>query len=183
MAKKRNYENDEAYKNFKIEDFLPYIDRPKLEEKPVEPKQDSTEEVKTLFPMSNESDTSAVIATVSEAIQQDEAEICEDGTDDASEEAEVTITETDSSEERVIARRISSKQRRLSLEEYRTTYLQVPKITDRKPVFVSSEVRDRLDEIVRRLGGRGMSVSGLVENLARQHSATYGNDIEQWRKL
>lgn len=34
-------------------------------------------------------------------------------------------------------KRISSKQRRLSLEEYRTTYLQVPKIADRKPVFVS----------------------------------------------
>lgn len=80
-------------------------------------------------------------------------------------------------------KRISSKQRRLSLDEYRTTYLQVPKITDRKPVFVSGEVRDRLDEIVRRLGGRGMSVSGLVENLARQHFASYGNDIEQWRKL
>ena len=23
MAKKRNYENDEAYKNFRVEDFLP----------------------------------------------------------------------------------------------------------------------------------------------------------------
>lgn len=80
-------------------------------------------------------------------------------------------------------KRVSSKQRRLSLDEYRTAYLQVPKITDRKPVFVSGEVRDRLDEIVRRLGGRGMSVSGLVENLARQHFASYGNDIEQWRKL
>ena len=80
-------------------------------------------------------------------------------------------------------KRVSNKQRRLSLDEYRTTYLRVPKITDRKPVFVSGEVRDRLDEIVRRLGGRGMSVSGLVENLARQHFASYGNDIEQWRKL
>ena len=83
----------------------------------------------------------------------------------------------------VLQKRVSSKQRRLSLDEYRTAYLRVPKITDRKPVFVSGEVRDRLDEIVRRLGGRGMSVSGLVENLARQHFASYGNDIEQWRKL
>lgn len=58
-------------------------------------------------------------------------------------------------------KRVSSKQRKLSLDEYRTTYLQVPKITDRKPVFVSGEVRDKLDEIVRRLGGRGMSASGL----------------------
>ena len=80
-------------------------------------------------------------------------------------------------------KRVSSKQRRLSLEEYRTTYLQVPKIINRKPVFVSGEVRDRLDEIVRRLGGRGMSVSGLVENIVRHHLSTYGEDIEAWRKL
>ena len=80
-------------------------------------------------------------------------------------------------------KRVSSKQRRLSLDEYRTTYLQVPKITNRKPVFVSGEVRDKLDGIVRRLGGRGMSASGLIENLARLHLEAYREDIEQWRKL
>ena len=80
-------------------------------------------------------------------------------------------------------KRVSSKQRKLSLEEYRTTYLQVPKIINRKPVFVSEKVRDELDEIVRRLGGRGMSTSGLIENLTRLHLETYREDIEQWRKL
>ena len=80
-------------------------------------------------------------------------------------------------------KRISSKQRKLSLEEYRTTYLQVPKIINRKPVFVSEKVRDELDEIVRRLGRRGMSASGLIENLTRLHLETYREDIEQWRKL
>ena len=80
-------------------------------------------------------------------------------------------------------KRISSKQRRLSLDEYRTTYLQVPKIADRKPVFVSGEVRDSLDRIVRYFGGRGMSASGMVENLVRLHLETYREDIEQWRKL
>lgn len=80
-------------------------------------------------------------------------------------------------------KRISSKQRRLSLEEYRATYLQVPKIADRKPVFVSGEMRDSLDRIVRYFGGRGMSASGMVENLVRLHLETYREDIEQWRKL
>ena len=80
-------------------------------------------------------------------------------------------------------KRVSSKQRKLSLNEYRTTYLRIPKIADRKPMFVSGEVRDRLDRIVRRLGGRGMSASGLIENLARLHLETYREDIEQWRKL
>lgn len=82
-----------------------------------------------------------------------------------------------------IQRRISGKQRRLSLEEYRITYLKVPVIIDRKPVFVSCEVRDRLEDYVRKLGGRKMSVSGLLENIARQHLDTYDADFEQWRKL
>ena len=80
-------------------------------------------------------------------------------------------------------KRISGKQRRLSLEEYRTTYLQVPKIINRKPVFVSETVRDELDRVVRFLGGKGMSASGLIENLVRLHLEAYRNDIEQWRKL
>lgn len=80
-------------------------------------------------------------------------------------------------------KRVSSKQRRLSLDEYRTAYLRVPKITDRKPVFVSGEVRDRLDRVVRYFGSRGMSASGMVENIVRLHLETYREDIEQWRKL
>lgn len=90
-----------------------------------------------------------------------------------------TITE----EPPTIQRRVSSKQRKLSLEEYRNAYLKVPVIIDRKPVFVSCEVRDRLEDYVRKLGGRKMSVSGLLENIARQHLDTYDADFEQWRKL
>ena len=79
--------------------------------------------------------------------------------------------------------RIGVKQQRATLEKYRQTFLRVPRIENRKPVFVSCEGRDRLDEIVRRLGGRRMSVSGLIENLARHHLETYGDDMERWRKL
>ena len=82
-----------------------------------------------------------------------------------------------------IQRRVSSKQRKLSLEEYRNAYLKVPVIIDRKPVFVSCEVRDRLEDYVRKLGGRKMSVSGLLENIARQHLYNYDAEFEQWRKL
>jgi len=104
---------------------------------------------------------------------------------------EEAVTETQSimevstaiEEPPTIQRRVSSKQRRLSLEEYRNTYLKVPVIIDRKPVFVSCEVRDRLEDYVRKLGGRKMSVSGLLENIARQHIDTYDADFEQWRKL
>lgn len=82
-----------------------------------------------------------------------------------------------------VSDRIGVKQQKAALEKYRQTFLRVPRIENRKPVFVSCEVRDRLDEIVRRLGGRRMSVSGLIENLARHHLETYGDDIERWRKL
>ena len=82
-----------------------------------------------------------------------------------------------------VVRRISGKQRRASLEEYKESFLTVPSIEDRKPVFLSRSTRDALDRIVRMLGERRMSVSGLVENIARQHLAAYGEDIEAWRKL
>ena len=82
-----------------------------------------------------------------------------------------------------VVRRISGKQRRASLEEYKEEFLRVPSIEDRKPVFLCRRTRDALDRIVRMFGERKMSVSGLVENIARQHLATYGEDIEAWRKL
>ena len=82
-----------------------------------------------------------------------------------------------------VVRRISGKQRRASLEEYKEAFLLVPSIEDRKPVFLSRSTRDALDRIVRMFGERRMSVSGLVENIARQHLTTYGEDIEAWRKL
>ena len=80
-------------------------------------------------------------------------------------------------------KRISGKQRKATLEEYQQTFLQVPRIDDRKPVFVSSDVRDRLDRIVRILGGRRMSVSGIIETIVRHHLSLYDEDFEAWRKL
>ena len=68
-------------------------------------------------------------------------------------------------------------------ETPQATFLPVPSIEDRKPVFLSRSTRDALDRIVRMFGERKMSVSGLVENIARQHLAIYGEDIEAWRKL
>ena len=109
---------------------------------------------------------------------------------DTQEQASEAVQETanepmpeQSDETPQVVRRISGKQRRASLEEYKETFLPVPSIEDRKPVFLSRSTRDALDRIVRMFGERKMSVSGLVENIARQHLATYGEDIEAWRKL
>ena len=79
--------------------------------------------------------------------------------------------------------RVSSKQRRLSFEEYRSVYLPVPKIENRMPVFISASLRDELDKIARRLGGKRMSASGIVENIVRHHLITYGDELKEWYKL
>ncbi|MBR1558127.1 MAG: DUF3408 domain-containing protein [Prevotella sp.] len=80
-------------------------------------------------------------------------------------------------------RRVSSKQRRLSFEEYRSVYLPIPKIENRMPVFISASLRDELDRIARRLGGKRMSASGIVENLVKHHLITYGDELKEWYKL
>lgn len=98
------------------------------------------------------------------------------------EKADVSVPEQVDETPQVV-RRISCKQRRASLDEYKEEFLRVSSIEDRKPVFLSRSTRDALDRIVRMFGGRRMSVSGLVENIARQHLATYREDIEAWRKL
>ena len=81
------------------------------------------------------------------------------------------------------AHRVSSKQRRLSLDEYGTVFLPVPKIDHPKPVFISESLRDELDKVARRLGGKRMSASGIVENMVKHHLGIYGEDMEQWFKL
>ena len=80
-------------------------------------------------------------------------------------------------------RRTSSKQRKASLDEYREQFLRTPKITDRQPVFISRTTRDCIDDIVRRLGERRMSVSGFLENLANHHLELYAEEVEQWKRL
>lgn len=182
MSKKfKNIENDEEFKDFKLEDYLPSMNRREPKADTSASEQEPATEKTTLFPPMDEPDTSSIQEAMSKAIQPDEQDVM--GTSEADEGIKDIPAGVEAAAERTIIRRISSKQRRLSLDEYRSTYLQVPKIADRKPVFVSREVRDGLDRIVRCLGGRGMSVSGLVENLARQHIVAYENDIEQWRKL
>ena len=80
-------------------------------------------------------------------------------------------------------KRVSSKQRRLSFGEYRSAYLSVPKIENRMPVFISASLRDELDKIARRLGGKRMSASGIVENMVKHHLVTYGDELKEWYKL
>lgn len=69
------------------------------------------------------------------------------------------------------------------LEQYKNEFLIVPKINDRKPVFISVEQQDRIDELVHRLGGRKMSVSGFIENLVIHHFQSYQEELEVWKRI
>ncbi|MBS9768387.1 MAG: DUF3408 domain-containing protein [Flavobacteriaceae bacterium] len=70
-----------------------------------------------------------------------------------------------------------------ALEKYKETFLAPPKITDRKTAYLSRETRDGIDEIVRRFGMRGASVSGFIENLAKEHLRQYKGKFSEWKKL
>ena len=98
MAKKRNYENDEAYKNFRLEDYLPSMNRREPEAKISEPEQDTATEETALFPPLDAPDISAIQAAASETIRPDGQDVQEDeaGTDDADEEdVEIASVETE----------------------------------------------------------------------------------------
>ena len=82
-----------------------------------------------------------------------------------------------------IQRRVSSKQRKLSLEEYRNTFMRPYKIEDRKPVFISGKLRKMLDKFACKIGEDRMSMSGLLENIVRHHIELYAEDFEHWKGM
>lgn len=82
-----------------------------------------------------------------------------------------------------IQRRVSYKQRKLSLEEYRNTFMRPYKIEDRKPVFISGKLRKMLDKFACKIGEDRMSMSGLLENIVRHHIELYSEDFEHWKGM
>ena len=83
----------------------------------------------------------------------------------------------------IIQRRVSSKQRKLSLEEYRNTFMRPYKIEDRKPVFISGKLRKMLDKFACKIGEDRMSMSGLLENIVSHHIELYSEDFEHWKGM
>jgi len=90
---------------------------------------------------------------------------------------------TRNTESATVQRRISAKMRKKTLEAYKQAYLVPTKLSNRKAVYLSREIQERADFIVRRLGDRGSNLSSFVENIVRQHLEEYGEDIEKWRRL
>jgi hypothetical protein len=74
----------------------------------------------------------------------------------------------------------TSSRNKMDKEEYRRTFMVIPKIIDRKPIFVSHTTRDNLSKVARLLGEQNMNVSDFLENLAVHHLETYRDDILKW---
>ncbi|MBR5781872.1 MAG: DUF3408 domain-containing protein [Bacteroidales bacterium] len=82
-----------------------------------------------------------------------------------------------------IQRRVSNTQRKLSLEEYRNTFMRPYKIEDLKPVFISGKLRKMLDKFACKIGEDRMSMSGLLENIVSHHIELYSEDFEHWKGM
>ena len=108
-------------------------------------------------------------------------------TDEITPDATEKLPKVDNAEEQppapTIQRRVSSKQRKLSLEEYRNTFMRPYKIEDRKPVFISGKLRKMLDKFACKIGEDRMSMSGLLENIVRHHIELYSEDFEHWKGM
>ncbi|MFR9546815.1 MAG: DUF3408 domain-containing protein [Rikenellaceae bacterium] len=98
-------------------------------------------------------------------------------------EATESTEQTKPSETSSSTRRTTQRQRKESMAEYRQIFLTPPKIIDRQTIFISRELRDKIDRIVRQIGDRKLSVSGFVQNVLQHHLEMYGDDIERWRRM
>ncbi|ADV45106.1 DUF3408 domain-containing protein [Bacteroides helcogenes] len=128
----------------------------------------------------NETTATSMAGDANVATEQDAADVTSETIEQDDKQTEQADIPTDRSVRLPSTKRQSGKQVRYALDEYRTNFLQVPRIHNRKTVFISGDLRDSLDEVVRRLGGRGMSVSGFIENMARQHLKSFDEDYQQW---
>ena len=115
-------------------------------------------------------------------LKQAQTEAAPPVTEDVDEVPPTNVTEEEPSAP-TIQRRVSSKQRKLSLEEYRKTFMRPYKIEDRKPVFISGKLRKMLDKFACKIDEDRMSMSGLLENIVRHHIELYSEDFEHWKGM
>lgn len=81
------------------------------------------------------------------------------------------------------ASRTGSRQKKEELEEFQKQYLKDTKIQSRHSTVIEKDTWEKLDYIVRRLGGHGSSVSAYIEAILEKHLQEYMPKVEMWRKL
>lgn len=81
------------------------------------------------------------------------------------------------------ATRVSRKQSREELEDYKAEYLVPVKIGKRHTVVLDDDLWKELDYIVRRIGDGDANTTSLVNAIIRNHIKELRPKVEVWRKL
>lgn len=81
------------------------------------------------------------------------------------------------------ATRVSRKQSRGELEDYKADYLAPFKIGKRHTVVLDDELWKELDYIVRRIGDSKANATAYANSIIRSHLAEIRQKVEAWRKL
>ena len=178
MARDRFTLSEEECRNF-IEAFYPkdYI-KPKQskQQNPKEPEKSTDKDVGNL--PSAQEDSSATPPTVIGGVNQP-TETNETNTEESS-----SGNESADGAKTIRKSRISRKQRAQSLDEYRGQFLRKREGSDKGvPIFISQELRNRLDQICRLSDIRRMNPSWLAEAILRNHCDEYRDDHSKWFKL
>lgn len=96
-----------------------------------------------------------------------------------------TISESDTTAvaDDAKATRVSRKQSREELEDYKADYLIPVKIGKRHTVVLDDDLWKELDYIVRRIGDGDANTTSLVNSIIRNHIKEIRPKVEVWRKL
>lgn len=96
-----------------------------------------------------------------------------------------TISESDTTAvaDEAKATRVSRKQSREELEDYKAEYLAPVKIGKRHTVVLDDDLWKELDYIVRRIGDGDANTTSFVNAIIRNHIKEIRPKVEVWRKL
>lgn len=81
------------------------------------------------------------------------------------------------------ATRVSRKQSREELEDYKADYLAPFKIGKRHGMVLDDDLWNELDYIVRRIGDSKANATAYANSIIRNHLAEIRQKVEAWRKL
>jgi hypothetical protein len=75
-----------------------------------------------------------------------------------------------------------TRQREESTQQYESVFLQKNELHLRHSAYVSGEVHTAVSEIARTLDGKGVTLSGYIDNVLRQHLEAHRDEINKLYK-
>lgn len=66
-----------------------------------------------------------------------------------------------------------------NVPEYAAKFLQPHNLKSRVSVYMEREVRDALQVVVKRIGGRELTTAGYIDNILREHLERYKGAINE----